>query len=66
MRRNPLSHISGAFKDTLLNCFTFDKEGYAILATFRRTEFMLRRGVQYLYDHCKIVVSLAVFWRLEH
>ena len=77
MRHEPLGFVSGAFKGAQLNWPTVDKEGYAIVATFQRLEYLLWQGVHIFCDHrnlayifnpeaCRGAVPKAASQRLEH
>ena len=76
MTHEPLAFLSGSFKDSQLRWATIDKEGYAIVSTFRRLEHLLWNGVHIFTDHrnltyifnpyaCVTSVSKALAQRLE-
>ena len=72
----PLAFLSGSFKGSQLRWATIDKEGFAIVSTFRRLEHLLWNGVHIFTDHrnlayifdpeaCVSSVSKALAQRLE-
>lgn len=78
MSHEPLGYVSGVFKNSQFNWPTVDKEGYAMVATFQRLEYLLWRGVSLFCDYCNLayifnleefkgmVVSKTTSQRLEH
>ena len=76
MTHEPLAFLSGSFKGSQLRWATIDKEGFAIVSTFRRLEHLLWNGVHIFTDHrnlayifnpeaCVTSVSKALAQRLE-
>ena len=76
MSHEPLAFLSGSFKGSHLRWATVDKEGFAIVSTFRRLEHLLWNGVHIFTDHrnlayifnpeaCVTSVSKALAQRLE-
>ena len=72
----PLAFLSGTFKGSQMRWATIDKEGFAIVSTFRRLEQFLWNGVHIFTDHrnldyifdpeaCVTSVSKALAQRLE-
>lgn len=51
MSHEPLGFLSGYFRGSQLRWATVDKEGYAIISTFRRLEYLLWSGVHIHTDH---------------
>ena len=51
MTHEPLAFLSGTFKGSQLRWATVDKEGFAIVSTFRRLEYLLWDGVHIFTDH---------------
>ena len=51
MSHEPLAFLSGSFKGSQLRWATVDKEGFAIVNTFRRLEYLLSGGVHIFTDH---------------
>ena len=52
MSHEPLAFLSGSFKGSQLRwAATVDKEGFAIVNTFRRLEYLLWGGVHIFRDH---------------
>ena len=77
MSHEPLGFLSGSFKGSQLRWATVDKEGFAIVNTFRRLEYLLWGGVHIFTDHrnlryifnpeeCVTNVTKAMAQRLEH
>ena len=48
---DPLGFMSGTFRGSQQRWATVDKEGFAIVSTFRRFEYLLWGGVRILTDH---------------
>ena len=44
MSHEPLAFLSGSFEGSQLRWATVDKEGFAIVNTFRRLEYLFRVG----------------------
>ena len=76
MTHEPLAFLSGTFKGSQMRWATIDKEGFAIVSTFRRLEHFLWNGVHIFTDHrnlayifdpeaCVTSVSKALAQRLE-
>ena len=76
MTHEPLAFLSGTFKGSQMRWATIDKEGFAIVSTFRRLEHFLWNGVHvftghrnlaYIFDPeaCETSVSKALAQRLE-
>ena len=76
MSHEPLAFLSGSFKGSQMRWATIDKEGFAIVSTFRRLEHLLWDGVHIFTDHrnlayifnpdaCVSSVSKALAQRLE-
>ena len=76
MTHEPLAFLSGTFKGSQMPWATIDKEGFAIVSTFRRVEHFLWNGVHSFTDHrnlayifdreaCVTSVSKALAQRLE-
>ena len=76
MTREPLAFPVGTFKGSQMSWATIDKEGFAIVGTFRRLEHFLWNGVHiftyhrnlaYIFDPeaCVTSVSKALAQRLE-
>ena len=51
MTHEPLGFLSGTFKGSQMRWATIDKEGFAIVSTFRRLEHFLWNGVHIFTDH---------------
>ncbi|CAB1109830.1 unnamed protein product [Ectocarpus sp. CCAP 1310/34] len=51
MSHEPLGFLSGTFRGSQLRWATVDKEGFAIISTFRRLEYLLWGGVHIHTDH---------------
>ena len=51
MSHEPLAFLSGSFKGSQVRWATVDKEGSAIVNTFRRLEYVLWGGVHIFTDH---------------
>ena len=51
MTHEPLAFLSGTFKGSQMHGATIDKEGFAIVSTFRRLELFLWNGVHIFTDH---------------
>jgi len=51
MTHEPLAFLSGTFKGSQMRWATIDKEGFAIVSTFRRLEHFLWNGVHIFTDH---------------
>ena len=51
MPHEPLGFVSRAFCGSQLNWPTVDKEDFAIVATFRRVEYLLWQGFHIFCDH---------------
>ena len=77
MSHEPLAFLSGSFKGSQLRWATVDKEGFAIVNTFRRLEYLLWGGVHIFTDHrnltyifnpeaCVTSVTKAMAQRLEN
>ena len=77
MSHEPLAFLSGSFKGSQLRWATVDKEGFAIVNTFRRLEYLLWGGVHIFTDHrnltyivnpetCVTSVTRAMAQRLEN
>ena len=77
MSHEPLGFLSGSFKGSQLRWATVDKEGFAIVNTFRRLEYLLWGGVRIFTDHrnlkyifnpeeCVTTVTKAMAQRLEN
>ena len=77
MTHEPLGFLSGVFRGSQLRWATVDKEGYAIVSTFHRLEYLMWGGVQIYTDHrnlayifhpeaCVSSVSKAATQRLEN
>ncbi|CAM9808495.1 unnamed protein product [Sphacelaria rigidula] len=47
----PLTFLSGNFKSSQMRWATIDKEGFAIVSTFRRLEHLLWNGIHIFTDH---------------
>ena len=47
----PLAFLSGSFKGSQLRWVTVDKEGFTIVNTIRRLEYLLWGGVHIFTDH---------------
>ena len=73
----PLAFLSGSFKGTHLRWATVDREGFAIVNTFRRLEYLFWGGVHIFTDHrnvtyifspdaCVTSVTKAMAQRLEN
>ncbi|CAN0398793.1 unnamed protein product, partial [Scytosiphon promiscuus] len=76
MTHEPLAFLSGTFKGSQMRWATTDKEGFAIVSTFRRLEHFLWNGVHIFTDHrnlayifnaeaCVTSVSKALAQQLE-
>ena len=57
----PIGILSGTFRGSQKRWTTVDKEGFAIVSTFRRLEYLLWGGVRVYIDHR----SLAYIFELE-
>ena len=77
MSHEPSGVLSGSFKGSQLRWATVDKEGFAIVNTFRRLEYLLWGGVRIFAGHrnlkygfhpgeCVTSVTNAVAQRLEN
>ena len=77
MSHEPLGFLSGTFRGSQLRWATVDKEGFAIISTFRRLEYLLWGGVHIHTDHrnlayifdpdaCVSSVPKTTAQRLEH
>ena len=77
MSHEPLAFLRGSFKGSQLRLATVDKEGFAIVNTFRRLEYLLWGGVHIFTDHrnrtyifnpeaCVTSVTEAMAQRLEN
>lgn len=77
MSHEPLGFLSGSFTGSQLRWATVDKEGFAIVNTFRRLEYLLWGGVHIFTDHrnlqyifnpekCVTTVTKAMAQRLEN
>jgi len=77
MSHEPLGFLSGTFRGSQLRWATVDKEGFAIVSTFRRLEYLLWYGVHIYTDHrnlayifdpeaCVSSVPKTTAQRLEH
>ena len=51
MTHEPLVFLSGTFKGSQMRWATIDKEGFAIVSTFRRLGHFLCNGVHIFTDH---------------
>ena len=51
MTHEPLGFLSGTFRGAQQRWATVDKEGFAIVSTFKRLEYLLWNGVQIYTDH---------------
>ena len=51
MSHEPMGILSGTFRGAQVRWATVDKEGYAIVSTFRRLEYLLWGGVHIFTDH---------------
>ena len=51
MSYEPMGFLSGTFRGAQVRWATVDKEGYAIVSTFRRLEYLLWGGVHIFTDH---------------
>ena len=51
MSHEPLDFLSDSFKGSQLRWATVNKEGFAIVNTFRRLEYLLWGGVHIFTDH---------------
>ena len=47
----PIGFLSGAFKGSQQHWATVEKEGFAVVSTFKRLEYLLWNGVQIYTDH---------------
>ena len=77
MSLEPVAFPSGSFKGSQLRWAAVDKEGFAIVDTFRRLEYLLWGGVHIFTDHrnlmyifnpeaCVTSVTKAMAQRLEN
>ncbi|MEP0580138.1 MAG: reverse transcriptase domain-containing protein [Marinobacter sp.] len=77
MSHEPLGFLSGSFTGSQLRWATVDKEGFAIVNTFRRLEYLLWGGVHIFTDHrnlqyifnpekCVTTVTKTMAQRLEN
>ena len=51
MSHEPMGFLIGTFRGAQVRWATVDKEGYAIVSTFRRLEYLLWGGVHIFTDH---------------
>ena len=51
----PLGFLSGTFKGSQQRWATVYKEGFAMVSTFKRLEYLLRNGVHIYTDHRNLV-----------
>lgn len=58
MSHEPLGLLSGTFRGSQLRWATIDKEGFAIISTFRRLEYLLWGGVNIHTDHRNFGIRL--------
>ena len=61
MSHEPIGILSGTFRGSQQRWTTVDKEGFTIVSTFRRLEYLLWGGVRIYTDHR----SLAYIFELE-
>ena len=76
MSHEPLAFLTGSFKGSQLRWATVDKEGFAIVNTFRRLEYLLcgvhiftdHRNLTYIFnpEPCGTSVTKAMAQRLEN
>ena len=57
MTQEPLAFLSGTFKGSQMRWATIEKEGFAIVSTFRRLEPSGWYGVQIFTDHRNLAYS---------
>ena len=55
MTHEPLGFLGGTFKGSQQRWATVDKEGFAMVSTFKRLEYLLRNGVHIYTDHRNLV-----------
>ncbi|CAM9725895.1 unnamed protein product [Sphacelaria rigidula] len=76
LTHEPLAFLSGTFEGSQMRWGTIDKDGFAIVSTFRRVEHLLWDGIHIFTDHrnlayifnpeaCVTSVSKALAQRLE-
>ena len=77
MTHEPLGFLSGVFRGSQLRWATVDKEGFALVSTFHRLEYLMWGGVRIYTDHrnlayifnpeaCVSSVSKAATQRIEN
>jgi len=77
MSHEPLGFLSGTFRGAQQRWATVDKEGFAIVSTFKRLEYLLWNGVHIYTDHrnlayifnpeaCVSSVAKTTAQRLDH
>ena len=62
MSHEPLGFLSGTFRGSQQQCVTVDEEGFVIVSTFHRLEYLLWGGVRIYTDHRNLCVCVCVFF----
>ena len=60
MTHEPLAFLSGTFQESQMRWATIDKEGFAIVSTFRRLEHFLWNGVHIFTNHRNLAYILTL------